>query len=50
MRPHNREEVFRGPGVLILSYFNLTVVGVSFISNQRWQEIAEHLGIMKNNF
>ncbi len=28
-------------------YFNLTVIGVSFISNQKWWEIAEYSGIMK---
>jgi|GEM_PF-772500 hypothetical protein len=28
-------------------YFNLTVVGVSFISNQKWWKMAEYSGMMK---
>ena len=47
MRFGNTGEVFPGLGVLALSYFNLTVVGVSFISNQKCWEMAEYPGIMK---
>jgi hypothetical protein len=47
MRFGNTGEVFPGLGVLTLSFSNLTVVRVSFISNQKSWKIAEYPGIMK---